>query len=77
MSDQAKGRRGRPKGSGIDDSTILSRLATMLAADATLRPTTAIHRAGVTDPSAVRRLREKLKSAPAPTEGGKIGRAHV
>ncbi len=57
-------RRGRPKGTGIDDSTTLARIAALMAANQTLKPTTAIKAAGITDPSVVRRLREKLKDAP-------------
>ena len=62
-------RRGRPKGTGIDDSTTLRTITSLLADNADLKPTTAIRRSGVTDPSVVRRLREKLKlvpSAPGP-----------
>lgn len=54
-------RRGRPKGTGIDDRAILSRIGELMAADPELKPTTAIKRAGVDNPSIVRRLREKLK----------------
>lgn len=54
-------RRGRPKGSGLDDREQLSAIARMLEADPTLKPTTAIKRAGITDPSAIRRLRDKLR----------------
>jgi len=57
-------RRGRPKGTGIDDSRALETIAGLLASNANLRPTTAIRQAGVTDPSVVRRLREKLKVVP-------------
>jgi hypothetical protein len=57
-------RRGRPKGTGIDDSATLSAVLAMLAANDDLKPTTAIRRTGVTDPSVVRRLREKLKLEP-------------
>ncbi len=53
--------RGRPKGSGIDDAARLAAIKRMLLADRSLKPTTAIKRAGVTDPSAIRRLREKLR----------------
>ncbi len=55
-------RRGRPKGSGIDDRAMLRRIDDMLEADPALRPTTAIKAMGVTDPSAIRRLRDKLKA---------------
>lgn len=56
-----KPQRGRPKGSGIDDTTILHDVAHLMAADPQLKPTTAIKAAGITDPSAIRRLREKLR----------------
>lgn len=63
-------RRGRPKGSGIDDRALLRRIDDMLEADPALKPTTAIKAIGVTDPSTIRRLRDKLKTgdyrAPCP-----------
>lgn len=58
---QANARRGRPKGTGIDDSASLRRLAEMLRANPELKPTTAIRRLGFTNPSAIRRLRDKYK----------------
>lgn len=58
--------RGRPKGTGIDDREALRAVAALLARDPTLRPTTAIHRSGISDPSVVRRLRDKLKAVPPP-----------
>lgn len=57
-------RRGRPKGSGLDDRSQLRLIAELIARDPTLKPTTAIKAIGVTDPSAIRRLREKLKAEP-------------
>lgn len=54
-----KARRGRPKGSGIDDRVRLREIAALLAANPDLRPTTAIKTMGVTDPSVIRRLRDK------------------
>lgn len=57
---QDKARRGRPKGSGIDDRTRLEAIAQLLAADPSLKPTTAIKSIGITDPSAIRRLRDKF-----------------
>ena len=57
---QDKSRRGRPKGSGIDDRTRLEAIAELLAADPSLKPTTAIKSIGITDPSAIRRLRDKF-----------------
>lgn len=53
-------RRGRPKGSGIDDQKLLAEIAAMIAAKPDLKPTTAIKALGVTDPSAIRRLRDKF-----------------
>ena len=60
MSDTPK-RRGRPKGTGINDDQTLQTISGLLAANAELKPTTAIRQAGISDPSVVRRLREKLK----------------
>jgi hypothetical protein len=57
-------RRGRPKGSGLDDRSQLERITGMLEHDPNLKPTTAIKAIGVTDPSTIRRLREKLKIEP-------------
>ncbi len=70
-------RRGRPRGSGLDDRAQLRRIAELIEADPTLRPTTAIKALGVSDPSTIRRLRDKLKTemrgAPQGAHGG-IGR---
>jgi hypothetical protein len=54
-------RRGRPRGSGLDDRVQLRRISDLLEANPSLRPTTAIKAIGVSDPSTIRRLREKLK----------------
>jgi hypothetical protein len=54
-------RYGRPKGSGVDDSLHLKSLAALLAANPTLKPTTAIRSLGVDDPSVIRRLRDKFR----------------
>ncbi|MGH7936708.1 MAG: hypothetical protein ACREF8_06835 [Chthoniobacterales bacterium] len=54
-------RRGRPKGTGIDDSDRIARLDEMLRISPELRPTTAIRLMGYSDPSAIRRLRDKYK----------------
>lgn len=56
-----KARRGRPKGTGIDDRASLIRIATLISADPDLKPTTAIRKIGVTEPSVIRRLRDKFK----------------
>jgi hypothetical protein len=53
-------RRGRPKGSGIDDRNRLRQIAVLLAENPHLRPTTAIRRLGEEDPSVIRRLRDKF-----------------
>ncbi|HEX2840616.1 hypothetical protein [Hyphomicrobium sp.] len=63
-------RRGRPRGSGLDDRGQLRQIAEMLDADPTLKPTTAIKAIGVSDPSTIRRLREKLKVLPHPARSG-------
>lgn len=55
-------RRGRPKGSGIDDADRLQRLAELLRVRPDLKPTTAIRLMGFSDPSAIRRLRDKYKA---------------
>jgi hypothetical protein len=55
-------RRGRPRGSGLDDRVQLRRIADLLEADPSLKPTTAIKATGVSDPSTIRRLRDKLKA---------------
>jgi hypothetical protein len=54
-------RRGRPKGTGIDDSARIARLDELLRIRPDLRPTTAIRLMGYSDPSAIRRLRDKYK----------------
>jgi hypothetical protein len=63
-SETARRGRGRPKGSGIDDDARLSAIKSLLAGDPKLKPTTAIKQVGISDPSAVRRLREKLRASP-------------
>ncbi|NOX94793.1 MAG: hypothetical protein GXP04_06750, partial [Alphaproteobacteria bacterium] len=54
-------KRGRPKGSGIDDSDVLNRIAELILANSSLKPTTAIKKLGIYDDSIIRRLREKWK----------------
>lgn len=56
-------RRGRPKGTGIDDTMLLRQIVGLMAGDPALKPTTAIKQVGIDNPSIVRRLREKLKLA--------------
>lgn len=55
-----KRQRGRPKGTGINDRETLVRIAEIIAANPSLKPTTAIKQAGVTNPSTIRRLRDKF-----------------
>lgn len=59
---EAPRRRGRPKGTGLDDTATLVAIAQLRSHDPDLKPTTAIRKLGITDPSVVRRLRDKLKS---------------
>ncbi|PPD30657.1 MAG: hypothetical protein CTY20_02600 [Hyphomicrobium sp.] len=54
-------RRGRPKGSGLDDQKQLDQIARMIAAKPDLKPTTAIKALGISDPSVIRRLRDKFQ----------------
>ncbi len=57
----ASTRRGRPRGTGIDDSDRIARLDELLRVRPDLKPTTAIRLMGYSDPSAIRRLRDKYK----------------
>src|SRR6266851_7438135 len=55
--------RGRPRGTGKPDGSQLRLMADLLAADHTLRPTTAIKRTiGAQNPSTIRRLQVKWKT---------------
>ncbi len=54
--------RGRPVGSGIDDWERLLTIASVMSADPRLKVTTAIKELGFTDPSVIRRLRDKFKA---------------
>lgn len=64
MSAERMGR-GRPKGSGMDDRAQLEAIAQLLQGDANLKPTTAIKQLGITDPSDIRRLRDKFRQLAA------------
>lgn len=55
-------RRGRPKGSGLDDSGHLAAIAALISKDPDLKPTTAIKSLGISDPSTIRRLRDKYRA---------------
>ncbi|GEO82510.1 hypothetical protein [Pararhodospirillum oryzae] len=61
MTESLKKNRGRPKGSGKDDSQALSKVADLLAAEDKMKPTTAMKRAGVKNPSDLRRLQVKWR----------------
>ena len=61
MVTTAHPRYGRPKGSGLDDTSQLESIAALLAANPGLKPTTAIRSLGVEDPSVIRRLRDKFR----------------
>ena len=61
-------RRGRPKGSGLDDSGYLASIATLIDNDPNLKPTTAIKSLGISDPSTIRRLRDKYRKFKATSE---------
>jgi hypothetical protein len=52
--------RGRPKGTGLNDAAQLRAIAGLIATNPDLKPTTAIKTLGITDPSVIRRLRDKF-----------------
>lgn len=59
MSSNKRGR-GRPRGTGLDDSATLKKMADMIVANPALRPTTAIKRAlERPNPATIRRLQGK------------------
>ncbi len=60
--------RGRPKGTGLDDAGPLAAIAELIAANPGMKPTTAIKALGITDPSTVRRLRDKYQQRRAPRD---------
>jgi hypothetical protein len=62
-SEPAQAKRGRPPGTGKNDTDRLRKIAELMAADPALKPTTAIKLIGETDPSAIRRLRDKFHEA--------------
>jgi hypothetical protein len=67
-------RRGRPKGTGIDDSDRIFRLAELLRVRPELKTTTAIRLMGFSDPSAIRRLRDKYKVFSGTVDAGLAAR---
>jgi hypothetical protein len=67
--------RGRPKGTGLDDAGPLAAIAEMISANPGMKPTTAIKAIGITDPSTVRRLRDKYQQRHTPRNSGPNVRA--
>lgn len=65
--------RGRPKGTGLDDAGPLAAIAELIAANPGMKPTTAIKALGITDPSTVRRLRDKYQQRMAPRDDAPAG----
>lgn len=63
-----KAKRGRPEGSGINDRIWLRELNRLIRINPAVRPTAAIKALGITDPSTIRRLRDKHKRV-APANG--------
>jgi len=61
MSDEKRSR-GRPKGSGINDENRLMEIGRLIECTPGLKPTTAIKKLGFSDPSIIRRLRDKYNS---------------
>lgn len=57
-----KAGRGRPKGTGLNDAAQLRAIAGLMATNPDLKPTTAIKTLGITDPSVIRRLRDKFSA---------------
>lgn len=57
----AKAKRGRPTGSGINDRIWLRELGHLIRIKPATNPTAAIKALGITDPSTIRRLRDKHK----------------
>ncbi len=60
--------RGRPKGTGLDDAGPLAAIAELIGANPGMKPTTAIKALGISDPSTVRRLRDKYQQRYAPRD---------
>jgi len=54
--------RGRPKGTGLNDAAQLRAIANLMVTHPDLKPTTAIKTLGITDPSVIRRLRDKYSA---------------
>ena len=72
MSDQKRSR-GRPKGSGIDDQEKLLEIGRLIQCTPGLKPTTAIRQLGHSDPSTIRRLRDKYNAEQDTIRGQLLG----
>ena len=62
MADASTRARGRPQGSGINDRAALTAINKLRRKYPDMPPTTAIKRAGIENPSTIRRLRDKLRA---------------
>ena len=65
----ATAKRGRPTGSGINDRIWLREIGRLIRIHPATKPTAAIKALGVTDPSTIRRLREKHKRSALSSRG--------
>ncbi len=72
MSDEKRSR-GRPKGSGIDDRERLLEIGRLIECTPGLKPTTAIRNMGYSDPSTIRRLRDKYNAERDTIHGQLLG----
>ena len=72
MSNEKRSR-GRPKGSGIDDHETLLQIGNLIECRPGLKPTTAIRELGFSDPSTIRRLRDKYHSCRDAIHGELLG----
>ena len=61
MTDTPRHRRGRPKGSGIDDGTLLERIADLLVEGRARNVAAAVRHIAGHDPSLIRRLQRKFR----------------
>lgn len=62
-------RRGRPIGTGLDDTGHLNQISDEMDKDPNITVTTAIKRIGVKNPSTIRRLRDKFSRLGEPQYG--------
>ncbi|MEL6746263.1 MAG: hypothetical protein AAGF32_06530 [Pseudomonadota bacterium] len=69
---EKKSGRGRPKGSGIDDTPTLIAMADVIRKDPDAKRTTVIKELGITNQSHIRRLRDKFASMEKELLAGKV-----